>query len=179
MRATKGHASKSQVWQGVSHSRATRFRNRVLLYSMWLWRASESDVKDARQNRRCDIGLTVTNLEHGRVFKQMLLIAHDTEFIQSLQPLCSVQERLQKHHANWNKIPSLNFAAKWLRSNVWTGIFRLSSLSGVNLKLFTSNHGNVSLQITLRCITSLSSSLIQTFVAEHVRYNHFSMYACK
>jgi len=43
---------------GASHSRAIRFRNRALLYTMRLWRASKSRVKDARQNRRCDIGLT-------------------------------------------------------------------------------------------------------------------------
>jgi len=50
----KGRASKSQVWQCVlhfghaaSHSRATRFWSRALLYSMRLWRASESRVKDA------------------------------------------------------------------------------------------------------------------------------------
>ena len=44
---------------GASHSRATRFRNRALLYSMRLWLASESRVKYAGQNRRCDIGLTL------------------------------------------------------------------------------------------------------------------------
>ena len=63
---------------GASHSRATRFRNRALLYSVRLWRASESRVKDARQNRRCDIGLRnittfVHSLRHSkiRVFVKM------------------------------------------------------------------------------------------------------------
>jgi len=42
---------------GASHSRATRFRNRALLYSLRLWRVSKSRVKDARQNRKCDISL--------------------------------------------------------------------------------------------------------------------------
>jgi len=51
---TRDNASK---WQGASHSRATRFHNRALLYSMQLWRASKSRVKVARQSSRCDIGL--------------------------------------------------------------------------------------------------------------------------
>jgi len=42
---------------GTSHSRATRSQNRASLYSMRLWRASKSRVKDARENRWCDIGL--------------------------------------------------------------------------------------------------------------------------
>ena len=63
---------------GASHSRATRFRNRALFCCMRLWRASESRVKDARQNRRCDFGLRniatfVHSLRHSkiRVFVKM------------------------------------------------------------------------------------------------------------
>jgi len=49
---------------GASHSRVTLFRNRALFYSIRLWRASESRVKDARQNRKCDICLIHFRKEH-------------------------------------------------------------------------------------------------------------------
>jgi len=50
-------ASKSQVWQGISH--VAQSRDSFSEYSAALFYATLTRVKNARQNRRCDIGLTL------------------------------------------------------------------------------------------------------------------------